>query len=129
MDLQALENQFKTLFGKTPEYAHFAPGRVNLIGDHTDYNGGLVFPCALSFGTYLLAAQRDDRHNAFRSLNFEYAGTTDATAFSNKPKEWIAYPLGVMEEFADLGHPVWGYDLLYYGNIPNGFLPPPPSKW
>ncbi|HIX04194.1 MAG TPA: galactokinase [Candidatus Odoribacter faecigallinarum] len=120
MDLQALENQFKTLFGKTPEYAYFAPGRVNLIGDHTDYNGGLVFPCALSFGTYLLAAQRDDRHNAFRSLNFEYAGTTDATAFSNKPKEWIAYPLGVMKEFADLGHPVWGYDLLYYGNIPNG---------
>ena len=120
MDLHALEQQFRELFGKTPEHAYFAPGRVNLIGDHTDYNGGLVFPCALDFGTYLLAARRDDHRNAFHSCNLAYAATVDDAAFADKPKEWIAYPLGVMKEFADRGFNVWGYDLLYYGNIPNG---------
>jgi len=120
MNTQDLEHRFEKIFGRKAEHAFFAPGRVNLIGEHTDYNGGLVFPCALSFGTYLLIAKRNDSQNKFDSINMDFSGTVDANAFVNKPVQWIKYPLGVMKEFADRGFEVWGYDLLYYGNIPNG---------
>lgn len=119
MNIQVLQSRFRTIFGKVPEHIFFAPGRVNLIGEHTDYNGGLVFPCALDFGTYLLVASRKDSKNSFSSLNMPQAYTVDESAFSQKPADWIKYPLGVMKEFADQGYNVWGYDLLYYGNIPN----------
>lgn len=120
MNTQELEHRFEEIYGKKAEHAFFAPGRVNLIGEHTDYNGGLVFPCALSFGTYLLISKRDDKSTRFDSVNMNFATTVNANAFVNKPTEWIKYPLGVMKEFADRGYDVWGYDLLYYGNIPNG---------
>ena len=120
MNIQELEHRFEEIYGRKAEHAFFAPGRVNLIGEHTDYNGGLVFPCALSFGTYLLVAKRQDRKTHFDSINMKFSATTDVSAFVNKPVEWIKYPLGVMKEFADRGLDVWGYDLLYYGNIPNG---------
>lgn len=120
MNTQELEHRFEEIYGKKAEHAFFAPGRVNLIGEHTDYNGGLVFPCALSFGTYLLISKRDDKSTRFDSVNMNFAATVNANAFVNKPTEWIKYPLGVMKEFADRGFDVWGYDLLYYGNIPNG---------
>lgn len=120
MNTQELEHRFEEIYGKKAEHAFFAPGRVNLIGEHTDYNGGLVFPCALSFGTYLLISRRDDKSTRFDSVNMNFAATVNANAFVNKPTEWIKYPLGVMKEFADRGYDVWGYDLLYYGNIPNG---------
>lgn len=120
MNTQELEHRFEEIYGKKAEHAFFAPGRVNLIGEHTDYNGGLVFPCALSFGTYLLISKRDDKSTCFDSVNMNFAATVNANAFVNKPTEWIKYPLGVMKEFADRGFDVWGYDLLYYGNIPNG---------
>lgn len=120
MNTQDLENRFKEIYGRKPEHAFFAPGRVNLIGEHTDYNGGLVFPCALSFGTYLFIAKREDKKTCFSSINMDHSYTVDESAFTNKPKEWIKYPIGVMKEFADKGFKVWGYDLLFYGNIPNG---------
>lgn len=120
MNTQELEHRFEEIYGKKAEHAFFAPGRVNLIGEHTDYNGGLVFPCALSFGTYLLISRRDDKSTRFDSVNMNFTATVNANAFVNKPTEWIKYPLGVMKEFADRGFDVWGYDLLYYGNIPNG---------
>lgn len=120
MNTQELEHRFEEIYGRKAEHAFFAPGRVNLIGEHTDYNGGLVFPCALSFGTYLLISKRNDKKTNFDSVNMDFAATVDANAFVNKPAEWIKYPLGVMKEFADRGFDVWGYDLLYYGNIPNG---------
>lgn len=120
MNTQELEHRFEEIYGKKAEHAFFAPGRVNLIGEHTDYNGGLVFPCALSFGTYLLISKRDDKSTRFDSVNMNFAATVNANAFVNKPTEWVKYPLGVMKEFADRGYDVWGYDLLYYGNIPNG---------
>ena len=120
MNTQELEHKFEEIYGRKAEHAFFAPGRVNLIGEHTDYNGGLVFPCALSFGTYLLVSERNDRTNHFNSINMKFSATADAHAFVEKPVEWIKYPLGVMKEFADRGFNVWGYDLLYYGNIPNG---------
>lgn len=120
MNTQDLEHKFEEIYGKKAEHAFFAPGRVNLIGEHTDYNGGLVFPCALSFGTYLLMARREDEKTCFDSINMDFSATVDKNAFEHKPAEWIKYPLGVMKEFADRGYDVWGYDLLYYGNIPNG---------
>ena len=120
MNTHELEHRFEEIYGKKAEHAFFAPGRVNLIGEHTDYNGGLVFPCALSFGTYLLISKRNDQKTCFDSVNMDFSATVDANAFVNKPTEWIKYPLGVMKEFADRGYDVWGYDLLYYGNIPNG---------
>lgn len=120
MNTQELEHRFEAIYGRKADHAFFAPGRVNLIGEHTDYNGGLVFPCALSFGTYLLAAKRENHTTCFNSVNLPFSAQTDASAFTDKPSEWIKYPIGVMKEFADRGLDVWGYDLLYYGNIPNG---------
>lgn len=120
MNTHELEHRFEEIYGRKAEHAFFAPGRVNLIGEHTDYNGGLVFPCALSFGTYLLMGKRPDSKNSFSSINMNRSFIVDANAFGNKTTEWIKYPLGVMKEFADRGFDVWGYDLLFYGNIPNG---------
>lgn len=120
MDLHELNQRFQEIYGKKAEHIYFAPGRVNLIGEHTDYNGGLVFPCALSYGTYLLIAERTDNRNHFSSLNMEKSFLADTDSFIHKPASWIKYPLGVMKEFAERGHKPWGYDLLYYGNIPNG---------
>lgn len=120
MNIKELDNRFRAIYQKQAEHAFFAPGRVNLIGEHTDYNGGLVFPCALSFGTYLLISPREDEQTCFHSLNFDFSVTINANAFVDKPTEWIKYPLGVMKEFADRGFNPWGYDVLYYGNIPNG---------
>lgn len=120
MNLHELEHRFQTIYGKKAEHIYFAPGRVNLIGEHTDYNGGLVFPCALSFGTYLLIAERTDSKNHFTSMNIDRSYVVDEEAFLHKPADWIQYPLGVMKEFSDRGYRPWGYDLLYYGNIPNG---------
>lgn len=120
MNIQELERRFEEIYGKKVEHAFFAPGRVNLIGEHTDYNGGLVFPCALSFGTYLLIAKRSDKENRFASLNMGFSASVNAEVFENKPEQWIKYPIGVMKEFAERGYDVWGYDLLFYGNIPNG---------
>ncbi|MCC8174621.1 MAG: galactokinase [Odoribacter sp.] len=120
MKIDELERKFEELYNRKPEHAFFAPGRVNLIGEHTDYNGGLVFPCALSFGTYLLMASRADDKNQFNTLNFDYSATVGKEVFTNKTTEWIKYPLGVMQEFANRGFNIWGYDLLFYGNVPNG---------
>ena len=120
MNRQELEHKFEEIYGKKAEHLFFAPGRVNLIGEHTDYNGGLVFPCALSFGTYLLIAKREDAQNHFHSINMDFSALVDLTIFEKKTNEWIQYPLGVMKDFADRGFDIWGYDLLYYGDIPNG---------
>ena len=122
MNTLELEHRFEEIYGKRAEHTYFVPGRVNLIGEHTDYNGGLVFPCALSFGTYLLIAKREDRQNRFSSVNMDRSYTANANAFEDKPTAWIKYPIGVMKEFAERGSDVWGYDLLYYGNIPNGAI-------
>ena len=115
MNISELEHRFEEIYGKKAEHLFFAPGRVNLIGEHTDYNGGLVFPCALSFGNYLLVAKREDT-----LINMSFSATVHAEAFEKKPSQWIQYPLGVMKDFAKRGFNVWGYDLLYYGDIPNG---------
>ena len=119
MNTHTLRQKFKEVYGRDAESLYFAPGRVNLIGEHIDYNGGRVFPCALSFGTYLLAAKRQDSRMAFTSLNMPYSTVKGKDALERKSGEWTDYPLGVVKEFADRGFEPWGYDLLYWGDIPN----------
>lgn len=102
----------------------FAPGRVNLIGEHTDYNGGHVFPCALTFGTYGLARKRSDPTLNFYSYNFESDGiissSLDELAHSDN-ESWTSYPQGVIWAFQKYGYKLdCGMDLFFYGDIPNG---------
>lgn len=120
-----MREEFAKIFGegKEPEL-YFAPGRVNLIGEHTDYNGGHVFPCALSIGTYALARKNDCGKMRFYSLNFTRFGmlAVDAKDFKNVPEDnWCNYPKGVMWAYTQKGYTIdSGLDILYYGNIPNG---------
>ena len=116
---------FEKVFGKNDSVkAYFAPGRVNLIGEHTDYNGGHVFPCALTIGTYGAAAKRDDRKMRFFSMNFDNSKVIEADLddlLASKTAGWTAYPVGVVWAFAERGFKLdCGFDLCIYGNIPNG---------
>lgn len=120
MDTSVLEQRFENIYGKKAEHLYFAPGRVNLIGEHIDYNGGRVFPCALSFGTYLAVARRNDREIGVASMNQDFRMECDKSIFEHKPDEWVKYPLGVVKEFSDRGFDPWGFDILYFGDIPNG---------
>lgn len=103
---------------------YFAPGRVNLIGEHTDYNGGHVFPCALTIGTYGVARKRADNKLRFFSMNFERLGVIESSLEELVPSQeagWTNYPKGVIWAFGEKGMKVpCGMDLLLNGNIPNG---------
>lgn len=117
--------KFNELFGEEGETGvYFAPGRVNLIGEHTDYNGGHVFPCALTIGTYGAARRRSDRKLRFYSMNFGHLGVTESSLDDLKPDKeagWTNYPKGVIWAFGEKGMKVeQGMDLLLFGNIPNG---------
>lgn len=117
--------KFKELFGDEGEtHVYFAPGRVNLIGEHTDYNGGHVFPCALTIGTFMAARKRTDRKMRFYSMNFEKLGVIEISLDEMKPKEdgeWTNYPVGVIWAFEGRGMKLdCGLDIVLYGNIPNG---------
>ena len=116
---------FEKVYGKNESVkAYFAPGRVNLIGEHTDYNGGHVFPCALTIGTYGAAAKRDDRKIRFYSMNFDNAQIVEGSLDDLEPDNksgWTAYPKGVVWAFEKRGFKLdKGFDLIIYGNIPNG---------
>lgn len=117
--------KFKEIFGAEGDIRlYFAPGRVNLIGEHTDYNGGHVFPCALTIGTYGAVRKRDDNKLRFFSMNFEKFGVLESSLDDLKPNKaanWTNYPKGVMWAFGERGMQVTqGMDLLLFGNIPNG---------
>ena len=117
--------KFKELFGEEGEIGvYFAPGRVNMIGEHTDYNGGHVFPCALTIGTYGVARKREDKKLRFYSMNFEQLGVIESSVEGLKPEkeaDWTNYPKGVMWAFGEKGMKVeQGMDLVLFGNIPNG---------
>jgi len=121
-----MKNQLDQIFYENysykPQYEFFAPGRVNLIGEHIDYNGGLVMPCAITMGTWLHIGKNDENVIRFRSLNFdEQAEIPSQSSFSKTGSEWFNYPLGVINELQKAYD--WqcgGLDLLYYGNIPIG---------
>ncbi len=102
------------------EQSFFAPGRVNLIGDHTDYNGGLVLPVALSMGTYLTISQRDDQLCRFSSDNDQAVFELDEAGMSQHHHCWVDYPLGVIKEFTDRGYHFQGYNFHFRGNMPIG---------
>ena len=125
VSVQELKDKFKELFGGDGEiHAYFAPGRVNLIGEHTDYNGGHVFPCALTIGTYRVIRPRTDRKLRFYSINFSSLGIIETSLDDLVPDEaadWTNYPKGVMWTFEKRGyHLPAGADILIYGDIPAG---------
>lgn len=112
---------FSGHFDKEPERIYFCPGRVNLIGEHIDYNGGQVLPCAISQGTWLALSRNPDKMLRFRCVNFpETADLHLQSSYSKTGPEWFNYPLGVLHGFLQEGHDLSGLDLLFYGNLPVG---------
>ena len=122
--MKHLEQKFQEVFGIPAEKQFFAPGRVNLIGEHTDYNGGNVFPCAIDKGTYGLVKKRDDRKFRMYSENFADLGIMEFTLdelTNEKKHDWANYPKGVIKMFLEAGQKIdSGFDILFSGNIPNG---------
>ena len=117
--------KFEEVFGDSEgAKVFFAPGRVNLIGEHTDYNGGHVFPCALTIGTYMAVKKRDDKKLRFYSMNFDHLGVIESGIEGLKPEkeaDWTNYPKGVMWAFEKRGMKMdCGLDIVLNGNIPNG---------
>ena len=120
-----LFDMFAELFGNSEGARfYFSPGRVNLIGEHTDYNGGHVFPCALTLGTYGAARKREDNKIHFYSMNLNSFGVVEASLddLTNKKEyNWANYPLGIVWAFKEKGHTITsGFDMVIWGNIPNG---------
>lgn len=122
MTTQDLKSAFEAAYGKAAEAVYFSPGRVNLIGEHTDYNGGSVFPCALSFGAYLLLSKNDTQKMNFKSLNQPEVISLGLDQLTQRlEKSWVNYPLGVLAQFVKRGIEIKeGYDILIWGNVPNG---------
>ena len=122
--LAKMEEEFAAKFGAQETRAYFSPGRVNLIGEHTDYNGGHVFPCAISLGTYALVADRADNKTRIYSMNLADKGVIEFAMSGlsyDKEKNWANYPMGVVKVFEDAGHKAsHGFDILVYGTLPNG---------
>src|SRR5690625_4503815 len=124
MTLPNLTKEFQTVFSTNEEpRTFFAPGRINLIGEHTDYNGGHVFPASISFGTYALACQRSDQKLRFYSMNFEELGMIEGNindlAYS-KQDDWANFPKGMISYLKQAGYKIdKGLDVLYFGDIPN----------
>jgi galactokinase len=122
MDLNKVRDLFYSKYGNRKEkpVLFFAPGRVNLIGEHTDYNGGFVFPCALNYGTYLYIRKRQDNLFRFSSLNIEGDFEIELKEKNIIPaKKWIDYPLGVFQGFLMEDVAVTGLEMLFYGDLPN----------
>lgn len=123
--VEKLIKTFYETFGEGGEIrTYFAPGRVNLIGEHTDYNGGHVFPCALTLGTYGIVRDREDRKLRLYSVNIDSAGVVEVSLdeiVPTKEASWTNYPKGVVWAFEKRGFkPMHGMDVLIYGDIPNG---------
>lgn len=118
---QNLQQEFQKAYGKEAQHTFFSPGRVNLIGEHIDYNGGLVMPCAITLGSYMLTATNNDGVFRFKSINFnDELEIPVQPSYQKNGSSWYNYPLGVINYFLKGGKPVQGLDMLYYGNIPIG---------
>lgn len=119
-----LEELFHTLFGVESKDVYFAPGRINLIGEHTDYNGGYVFPAAITIGTYGVARKREDQMIRLYSKNFAELGIIELSLSDLAYKDeddWTNYPKGMIHFLIEQGHVIdQGMDILFYGTIPNG---------
>ena len=124
MDKKVINDKFIEIFGEQAEATFFSPGRINLIGEHTDYNGGHVFPCAISLGTYGAARKREDNKLRFYSANFEDLGIIETSLDDlkyDKKDNWVNYAKGMIYFLKETGHDVdKGMDIFIEGNIPNG---------
>ncbi|MCP1660185.1 galactokinase [Neisseria perflava] len=124
MKTQEIKQQFQQIFGVQADAAFFSPGRINLIGEHTDYNGGHVFPCAITLGTYGAARKRDDELLRFYSANFAEAGIIEVPLQDlvfDPAHSWANYPKGMIKFLQESGHVIdKGMDIWIYGNLPNG---------
>ena len=122
--LDEMQEVFQEKFGAAQTHAYFSPGRVNLIGEHTDYNGGHVFPCAISLGTYALVAPRTDGISRLYSMNLPEQGVVQFPmhgAVKSDAYGWANYPIGVVRVMEDAGHrAAHGFDIVLYGTLPNG---------
>ena len=124
MDKKVINDKFTEIFGEQAEATFFSPGRINLIGEHTDYNGGHVFPCAISLGTYGAARKREDNKLRFYSANFEDLGIIETSLDDlkyDKKDNWVNYAKGMIYFLKETGHDVdKGMNIFIEGNIPNG---------
>lgn len=124
MPAKNLNERFESVYGAKPSLNYFAPGRINLIGEHIDYSGGYVFPCAITQGTYAAVNPRDDQKIRVASENFKELGTFEFsldTLVYDEKDDWTNYVKGVLKTLQDDGYVLnHGFDILYYGNIPNG---------
>src|SRR5699024_4765179 len=119
-----LTKEFQSIFNTTEKpRTFFAPGRINLIGEHTDYNGGFVFPASISFGTYALGRKRSDGKLRFYSMNFPDLGIIEGNIDNltyNENDDWANFPKGMIKYLKEAGQKIdYGLDILYYGEIPN----------
>ena len=124
MELNTLKSTFINNFGKEPTSLFFSPGRINLIGEHIDYNGGFVFPCPITLGTFAAASLREDRICRAYSLNFESLGVIEFSLDDlsyKKEDNWTNYLKGVLKVLIEKGYKIdKGIDLVINGNLPNG---------
>ncbi|OTN77031.1 galactokinase [Enterococcus sp. 8G7_MSG3316] len=122
--MDKLARIFQERFGEVGTSTYFAPGRINLIGEHTDYNGGYVFPAAITLGTYAVARKREDQQIRLYSENFPELGIISFDLKDldyRKADNWTNYPKGVLRYLKEAGHSITsGFDVAFYGNIPNG---------
>ena len=121
---ESLKEIFEQQFDATSTGSYFAPGRINLIGEHTDYNGGHVFPASITLGTYGEARKRTDKTVRLYSANFPDKGVisfdVDQLVY-DKADDWANYPKGVIKFIKEAGCTVdTGFEIAFYGNIPNG---------
>jgi galactokinase len=123
-EMEELREVFTQQFGNERMGEYFAPGRINLIGEHTDYNGGNVFPAAITLGTYGVAAKRKDDKVRLYSENFPEKGIIEFSLNDlsyDKSHDWANYPKGVLLYLQEAGHTIdTGFEVVFYGNIPNG---------
>lgn len=121
MTLSELHENFRKRFHRDPTDFFYCPGRVNLIGEHIDYNGGKVMPCAISSGTYLAVAKNKEKKLNFQCVNFtETAELHLQSSYSKSGKEWFNYPLGAIHYVLQGDHLISGLDMLFYGDLPIG---------
>lgn len=122
MQLKFLKQFFFETFAAKPEHLFFSPSRINIIGEHIDYNGGKVFPCAIQIGTYGAARKRGDNVIKLVSKNFSHYGeiSLNEEILYQEEHQWMNYPMGVVRSLKERGYSVGGMDIVVWGNIPNG---------
>ncbi len=122
MNTEKLKESFLKLYGSSEEKInlYFAPGRVNLIGEHTDYNSGYVFPCSLTYGTYLMIREQKENAVDLTTMNYSYHKKLKLPEIEKDDENWVNYPMGVMKQFQEKGFEIPGCQMLFAGDVPDG---------